>query len=685
MYFAAEGPPAGGAALDEILIAAGIFIVAYLPLAWFLYRERTGHRTVIGRVADWISRKDGMPRWAGLPMYLTVISLLTAGFGVYWDVPIHMQYGRDEGPLANPSHYPILFGILGFLAAGVICAGLAKDPLPRRTVRFAKDWHVPMGAMILLGAGLIAAAGFPADDLWHRLFGQDVTEWGPTHVMMIGGAVTCILAVPLLLAEATQVGRAPGRPSFHRFIGRIVMACLRVSGKLLPPVKWEMERIGGDHRAWSMRFLRTVVIGMCIIPVAFLMEFDLGVPQFPVATLLIIGGFLTAWIFVAGRLTFGPGGALVAWGTYEILRLLIALMSVPTPDHIHVARWSLFLGCALAIELVALVWKHRGPLFAVVAGGLAGSVGQLPEFWWMKVFMPIPLPPAAEHYPWLLAVGGVAGIGGALTGLAWSRWLAKIVDPDAEPAGRTGADPSTSYKQVGTLGVVTFLVLMGVFAPPTSQGDVEVVKECDDELCITSYEPVEGTDVWFGEVSYDEACIGEDGCLSNVTVRVTPTDAVDGAVWISSIAYQGYFENDPTYPTGQVTIDLESTGVAGVYRTTDPLPLYGQWKTFLRLHKAPTMMSALPLHLPEDPPIDSEASGLVETADGATVPWVYEPMMLQREREIGVPLWLWSVAYAVVILAWLILLAFYGWCFVAAAHGGTSRTGTKPQKEAPKP
>ena len=25
---------------------------------------------------------------------------------------------------------------------------------------------------------------------FHRLFGQDVTEWGPTHVMMIGGAVT---------------------------------------------------------------------------------------------------------------------------------------------------------------------------------------------------------------------------------------------------------------------------------------------------------------------------------------------------------------------------------------------------------------------------------------------------------------------------------------------------------------
>ncbi len=75
-----------------------------------------------------------MPRWAGLPIYMTVLSLVTAGFGVYWDVPIHMQYGRDEGPLANPSHYPILFGILGFLAAGVISARAGPAPAAYRPV-----------------------------------------------------------------------------------------------------------------------------------------------------------------------------------------------------------------------------------------------------------------------------------------------------------------------------------------------------------------------------------------------------------------------------------------------------------------------------------------------------------------------------------------------------------------------
>jgi hypothetical protein len=242
---AESGAPAGGSAFGEILIAMAIAVGVYIPLGWFLLRERGGHRTLLGRPADRVSAIDGLPRWAGLPIYLGIGSLLLAGFGVYWDVPIHMQFGRDEGPLANPSHYPIFLGILGFLGAGVVGAGLARDPLPRRTVRVARDWEVPMSIMILLGAGLIAAVGFPADDLWHRLFGQDVTEWGPTHVMMIGGAVTASLALPLMLAESRQVGAQWLRG--------------------LVPFRWVL----------------LVGVSFCVIPVAFLMEFDLGVPQFP--------------------------------------------------------------------------------------------------------------------------------------------------------------------------------------------------------------------------------------------------------------------------------------------------------------------------------------------------------------------------------------------------------------------
>ena len=39
-----------------------------------------------------------------------------------------------------------------------------------------------------MASAAFALIGFPLDDVWHRIFGQDVTLWGPTHLMLIGGA-----------------------------------------------------------------------------------------------------------------------------------------------------------------------------------------------------------------------------------------------------------------------------------------------------------------------------------------------------------------------------------------------------------------------------------------------------------------------------------------------------------------
>lgn len=681
MFLAAEeAPPAGGAALDQVLIAAAAFAVIYIPIGIFLMRERDGKSTVIGRLADRVAAIDGLPRWAGLPGYLAVAALLSCAFGVYWDVPIHMQNGRDEGPLANPSHFPIMFGIFFFLAAGVISAGLARDPLPRRTFALTPKWRVPMGTLVLLGAGLIAAAGFPADDVWHRLFGQDVTEWGPTHVMMIGGAVTCILAVPLLFAEAAQLGHAPAR-TWLRF-GGLATGGLRLFGRILPPVRREApESVLADRGAWATRLLMTIVIGICIIPMAFLMEFDLGVPQFPAATLFIISGFLTGWIFVAGRIFFGPGGALVTWLTYTVVRLLIFAMTLPVPD-IHRAHWLLFLGPALCIELVALVVRNRGPIFAAAAGVLAGTVGLATEWWWMDVFMPYPLPPETQQMPLMLTVGGIAAAGGGLLGWSFARHIERIADLPGTSAPVQDSR-AASGRWLGTAGVLAFVVLMAVFAPPTSAGEVEVVKECDGDDCRTTYQPVEGTDVISGRVSYDDNCIGTEGCRSVVTVRTDPVDAADDAVWISALAYQGKHENDENIPgNGMLSIAMEPTGTDGEFRSTDPLPLYGDWKVLVRLHLAPTTMVSIPLHMPADLAIDGPAAGLVQVEDGTDAAFVHEPFMLQRERKPDVPVWLWTVMYGVVIASWLALLAFYGWLYSAAARasGAAVTKETAPAK-----
>ena len=58
-------------------------------------------------------------------MVVATVSLLSAVMGLYWEVSTHIDDGRDDGPLATPSHYLILIGLLGILSAGWLVSGAA--------------------------------------------------------------------------------------------------------------------------------------------------------------------------------------------------------------------------------------------------------------------------------------------------------------------------------------------------------------------------------------------------------------------------------------------------------------------------------------------------------------------------------------------------------------------------------
>ncbi|RFU39259.1 hypothetical protein DZF91_23355, partial [Actinomadura logoneensis] len=211
-YLAQPDKPAGGAAIGQVLIAslaAAVLTAALLLLGW-------GHRS--GRL-DWLTRAAalaergpgrGLPGWAALPSVVALVSLLTALLGMYWDISLHISHGRDVGPLANIAHYPILFGLFGIFTAGVLAVVL---PAPGQrpgaaAVRVTRTWHAPTGGVLLAGAGFYALLGFPLDDVWHRIFGQDVTLWGPTHLMLIGGAGLSLVAMMVLEREGRRAHAA---------------------------------------------------------------------------------------------------------------------------------------------------------------------------------------------------------------------------------------------------------------------------------------------------------------------------------------------------------------------------------------------------------------------------------------------------------------------------------------------
>src|SRR3954454_6854125 len=198
---------AGGAPLQDLVIgtAVGALLAGVAVLVGYLHRTR--RITWLGALAAYSERVSGLPRWAALPSAIGGSSLLLALFGFCWDVATHIDKGRDNGPFGTPAHYPILFGLGGIALAGFLAIVLGCDKDERTAVKIRKDWHVPLGGLLLLATGAFALSGFPLDDTWHRLFGQDVTLWGPTHVLMIGSASLATLAVGPLLSEGRRSAR----------------------------------------------------------------------------------------------------------------------------------------------------------------------------------------------------------------------------------------------------------------------------------------------------------------------------------------------------------------------------------------------------------------------------------------------------------------------------------------------
>jgi hypothetical protein len=110
-----------------------------------------------------------------------------------------------------------------------------------------------------------------------------------------------------------------------------------------------------------------------------------------------------------------------------------------------------------------------------------------------------------------------------------------------------------------------------------------------------------------------------------------------------------------------------ATANPGEYRSEHPLPLYGEWKTLVRLHEGTNDMMSYPLYMPDDPAISSPRGREIRVTDGERITGQYEPLMLQRERKDSVPHGLFVVAYCVVLGLWLCILLSFGACYNRAA------------------
>ena len=173
--------------------------------------------------------------------------------------------------------------------------------------------------MLICACGAFALIGFPLDDVWHRLFGQDVTLWGPTHLMLIGGAAMTLVGIAVLLVEGQRALKAAGKAPNERALDRTSCASISLTGGLL--------------------------LGLS----TFQAEFDFGVAAVPASIFHPMLIMLAAGVaLVAARIWLGRGAALGAVAFFLLIRGVLALLVGPVlgettphfPLYLGSRRWS---------------------------------------------------------------------------------------------------------------------------------------------------------------------------------------------------------------------------------------------------------------------------------------------------------------------------------------------------------
>jgi hypothetical protein len=194
---------------------------------------------------------------------------LLGAWGLTWDIQWHLLIGRDTFWI--PPHLMMYGGI----TAGLLVAFgvLALDTIAARRGARPRGMLTTLGLtstrgthLAAWGVGLVILAA-PIDDLWHRLFGLDVTLWSPPHLLgLLGSAINTIGT--LLLATEAYPAPSWARRAALLLAGALLYGGLRV---VLEPA-WLTAYTRGGIAFHAFAILGALLLPLALIPATRLMD-----------------------------------------------------------------------------------------------------------------------------------------------------------------------------------------------------------------------------------------------------------------------------------------------------------------------------------------------------------------------------------------------------------------------------
>ncbi len=510
----------------------------------------------------------------------------------------------------------VLIGLFAFGRSGNTDSRLVRvllripDSL-ERLVRIP-GWAAATIGLSLFGL-LVAGQGFYSDVAWHVALGRDKDLFTAPHtgivvglgLILMSGVVGVLLAslqgvettlrwravripwssLPLLALGGAAVTGFPLDELWHRQFGVDVTMwspthMLMILGAAFVGVAgWLVLADAGvrphDSR-WSMG-IHVVAAWLTFQGlIAPLGEFSFGVPQFQQIFHPMILVIASAFAFVAIRLVLGRwwGLGIAAFNWVTATSLLDTNPNAPIRTKVV----GLFVASALAVEIAAfVVGTERRMRFAIASGVGVATLGLAGDYWWNA---------NNAYQPWNMnLVRGAVGFG-LVVGIA----AAVLATAFARAAGHQDNTRPVRGPLLAAAGVALLLCL--AIPMPRSVGDVRAAIHLTDRA----------------------------GGFANVHVQLTPAGAADHARFFQAGAWQG---------GGLELANMRKVG-DGEYVSDQRIPMYGNWKALLRLHRGGEMMT-VPLFLPGDAEIGKAAIPAVDR----TMDFQAEPKYLLREQHGG--------------------------------------------------
>src|SRR5438093_9378921 len=161
-------------------------------------------------------------------LWVLLAANLLVGWGVQWDIQWHVQIGRDSFWI--PPHVMTYSGVALIVLAsfGVLARDTFRHLVAGRTAEGTRRIFGLAGTrgFLLAACGIaLTVLAAPIDDLWHRLFGIDVTLWSPPHLLGLLGVTINTLACALIAREAYPA------KGWARYLG-LVLAASTLFGSL---------------------------------------------------------------------------------------------------------------------------------------------------------------------------------------------------------------------------------------------------------------------------------------------------------------------------------------------------------------------------------------------------------------------------------------------------------------------